>query len=62
MSSIEQKAKTLKVGVVPWQLWIKSPAYLKLTSDKIPLIQIPSKFDGSKLWIEFSKDWEAWRE
>ena len=29
---------------------------------KIPLTQIPSKFDGSKLWIAFSKDWEAWRE
>ena len=30
----EEKAKTLKVGVVPWQLWIKSPAYLKLTPEK----------------------------
>ena len=34
MSGLEQKAKTLKVGVVPWQLWIKSPAYLKLTPEK----------------------------
>ena len=34
MSGLKQKAKTLKVGVVPWQLWIKSPAYLKLTPEK----------------------------
>jgi len=34
MSDLKQKAKTLKVGVVPWQLWIKSPAYLKLTPEK----------------------------
>ena len=34
MSGLKQKAKTLKVGVVPWQLWIKSPAYLRLTPEK----------------------------
>ena len=32
--TLEKKAKTLKVGVVPWQLWIKSPAYLKLSPEK----------------------------
>ena len=32
--SLKEKAKTLKVGVVPWQLWIKSPAYLKLSPEK----------------------------
>ena len=31
---LKEKAKTLKVGVVPWQLWIKSPAYLRLTPEK----------------------------
>ena len=34
ISGLEQKAKTLKVGVVPWHLWIKSPAYLRLTPKK----------------------------
>jgi len=34
MSGLKQKAKTLKVGVVPWQLWIKSPAYLRLSPEK----------------------------
>jgi len=31
---LKEKAKTLKVGLVPWHLWIKSPAYLKLTPEK----------------------------
>ena len=33
-SGLKQKAKTLKEGVVPWRLWIKSPAYLRLSPEK----------------------------
>ena len=31
LKTMKEKAKT---EPIPWQLWIKSPAYLKLTSEK----------------------------